>query len=148
MIAVGIALLSVANGLHILPRLGIPRSAIFQPTLFHIYAALLIGTTAGFCEEVIFRGFMMTEFARMGHGKVVQVVVPGLFFGLAHLAFLEHGIRVAVGIMTPTAIMGMIWGIAYLAGRRSLLPCMVAHFLNDSTALPWILFFMVSQKIQ
>jgi len=147
-IALGIALLSVANGLRILPRLGIPRSAIFQPTLFHIYAALLIGITAGFCEEVIFRGFMMTEFARMGYGKLVQVVVPGFFFGLAHLAFLKHGVGVAVGVMVPTAIMGMIWGTAYLAGRRSLLPCMVAHFLNDSTALPWILFFMVSHKIQ
>ena len=51
-----------------------------------------------------------------------------------------------LGIMLPTAFLGMMWGIAYLLGRRSLVPSMVAHFLNDATALPWILFFMVAMR--
>ena len=44
--------------------------------------------------------------------------------------------------MVPTAFLGMMWGVAYLLGRRALLPCMVAHFLNDATALAWVGFFM------
>jgi len=37
-----------------------------------------------------------------------------------------------------------MWGVAYLLGRRSLVPAIVAHFLNDATALPWISFLMVT----
>ena len=40
--------------------------------------------------------------------------------------------------------MGMIWGIAFLLGRRSVVPTVVSHFLNDASALPWILFFSVT----
>ena len=34
-----------------------------MPPGFHLVAALLLGITAGFCEEVLFRAFLMTEFA-------------------------------------------------------------------------------------
>ena len=40
----------------------------------------------------------------------------------------------------------MMWGIAYLVGRRSLVPTFVAHFLNSATAVPWIVFFMVTAQ--
>jgi membrane protease YdiL (CAAX protease family) len=44
------------------------------------------------------------------------------------------------------ACIGMIWGAAYLLGRRSLVPTIVAHFLNDATALPWVLFFVITSR--
>jgi hypothetical protein len=47
-------------------------------------------------------------------------------FGLSHLGYSVHGLVAAVGIMVPTAILGMLWGVAYLLGRRKLLPCVVA----------------------
>jgi Type II CAAX prenyl endopeptidase Rce1-like len=84
----------------------------------------------------------MTEFAHAGYGRTAQVILPGLAFGFSHLGYSVHGAIAAVGIMVPTALLGMIWGAAYLLGRRQLLPCVVAHFLNDFTALPWIGFFM------
>jgi len=86
----------------------------------------------------------MTEFAQAGYGKLAQVVLPGIAFGFAHLGYFVHGFIAGVGIMVPTAVLGMLWGVAYLLGRRGLVPCIVAHFLNDSTALPWIAFFMFS----
>ena len=79
----------------------------------------------------------------MGHPPS-QVVIPGVIFGLAHLAVLEHGIAVGLGTIIPTTMMGMIWGIAFLLGRRSVVPTVVSHFLNDATVLPWILFFSVT----
>ncbi len=103
-----------------------------------------MGITAGFCEEVLFRAFLMTEFANAGYGNVMQVLMPGIAFGLAHAGYLNQGLVVWLGIMLPTTFLGMMWGIAYLLGRRGLLPVMVAHFLNDSTALPWIAFFMTA----
>jgi membrane protease YdiL (CAAX protease family) len=143
-LAVGFAALAVAGNLRFLPRMGVPISAAFFPQGFHLAAALMTGITAGFCEEVLFRAFLMTEFANAGYGKAAQVLVPGVAFGLSHAGYLNQGFLPWLGIAVPTAFLGMMWGVAYLLGRRSLLPTIVAHFLNDATALPWISFFMVT----
>jgi membrane protease YdiL (CAAX protease family) len=143
-VALGITLLSVLNGVSLMRRFGIPVADLWMLRGYHVYAALLMGGTAAFCEETIFRGFLMTEFAKAGYGKVSQVIIPGVFFGLAHLAVLERGIAIGLGTIIPTTMMGMIWGIAFLLGRRSVVPTVVSHFLNDATVLPWILFFSVT----
>jgi membrane protease YdiL (CAAX protease family) len=76
----------------------------------------------------------------------MQVFTSGVAFGFAHAGYLNQGVLVWLGIAVPTAFLGMMWGIAYLLGRRSLEPTMVAHFLNDATALPWITFFMMTHR--
>jgi hypothetical protein len=126
----------------ILSQDGIPISYAFAPQGVRLIASLATGITAGFCEEALFRGFLMTDFHRAGYGKVAQVILPGIAFGFSHLGYTVHGFVAGAGIMIPTAILGMLWGVAYLLGRRCLVPCMVAHFLNDATALSWIGFFM------
>jgi membrane protease YdiL (CAAX protease family) len=143
-LALALAALSILSNLRLFPRMHIPISYAFLPHGFHLFAALVLGITAGFCEEVLFRAFLMTQFANAGYGKTIQVLIPGLAFGLAHAGYLNQGFLVWLGIVLPTAFLGMMWGAAYLLGRRSLLPTIVAHFLNDATALPWIVFFMVS----
>jgi len=140
--ALTFAAITIASNLRFFPRMGIPVPYAFTPTGFHLAASLLTGITAGFCEELLFRGLLMTHFAKAGYGKTAQVIVPGLSFGFSHLGYAIHGFVAAVGIMAPTAVLGMLWGISYLLGRRALLPCMVAHFLNDATALSWVGFFM------
>jgi membrane protease YdiL (CAAX protease family) len=92
----------------------------------------------------LFRAFLMTEFAKAGYNKGAQVVIPGFAFGLSHGGYLNQGFLPWLGLMLPIAFIGMVWGIAYLLGRRSLVPAIVAHFLNSATAVPWILFFMVT----
>jgi membrane protease YdiL (CAAX protease family) len=140
------AFVSIASNLRFLPRMHIPVYYAFMPHGFHLVAALLMGTTAGFCEEVLFRGFLMTEFFKAGYGKGAQVFIPGLAFGLSHAGFLNQGFLPWLGIATPVACIGMLWGAAYLLERRSLVPAVVAHFLNDATALPWIMFFMITSR--
>ncbi len=143
-LALALAALSIGSNLRFLPQMHIPIHYAFAPTGFHLVAALALGITAGFCEEVLFRGFLMTEFARAGYSRTTQVILPGVAFGFAHVGYSVHGIVAALGIMVPTALLGMMWGVAYLLGRRGLVPSIVAHFLNDSTALPWIIFFLFS----
>lgn len=141
--AIGLAVLTISSNLRLLQRFGIPAHSVFLPTGFHLYAAVVIGVTAGFSEEIIFRGYMMTEFARMGYGKVLQVIAPGLFFGLMHMSTIKTvGVAQGLSMMISIAILGMLWGIAYLLGRRSLMPTIVAHFLNDFTGVSWMLFLM------
>ena len=111
--------LTIASNLRFLPRMGIPISYAFAPRGFHLVAALATGITAGFCEELLFRGLLMTDFARAGYGKVVQVILPGISFGFSHLGYAVHGFVAGVGIMVPTAVLGMMWGVAYLLGRRA-----------------------------
>jgi membrane protease YdiL (CAAX protease family) len=115
----------------------------FWPPAFHLFTALLVGITAGFCQEVLFRAFLMTEFADAGYGKGIQVVAPGFVFELSHAGYLTPGFLPWLGIMLPTALLGMMWGVAYLLGRRGLVPAIVARFLNDATALHWIAFYMM-----
>jgi membrane protease YdiL (CAAX protease family) len=145
-LALLIASLSIASNLRFLPRMHIPLYYAFMPRGFHLLAALLMGSTAGFCEEVLFRGFLMTEFLKAGYGKWAQVIIPGLAFGLSHAGYLNQGLLPWLGIAVPVACIGMIWGAAYLLGRRSLVPTIVAHFLNDATALPWVLFFVITSR--
>jgi membrane protease YdiL (CAAX protease family) len=143
-LALALAALSIGGNLRFLPRIGVPISAAFFPQGFHLAAALIMGITAGFCEELLFRAFLMTEFANAGYRKVAQVLIPGASFGLSHAGYLNQGFLPWLGIAVPTAFLGMMWGVSYLLGRRSLVPAIVAHFLNDATALPWISFFMVT----
>jgi membrane protease YdiL (CAAX protease family) len=145
-VALLLAVLSIGSNLRLLPRMHVPISSAFLPHGFHLFAALTLGITAGFCEEVLFRAYLMTQFAKAGYGKSMQTLMPGLAFGLAHAGYLNQGFLVWLGIVVPTAFLGMMWGLAYLLGRRSLIPVIVAHFLNDATALPWIAFFMVTAR--
>ncbi|HEX9309783.1 MAG TPA: CPBP family intramembrane glutamic endopeptidase [Gemmatimonadaceae bacterium] len=148
LIALSFGALSIAGNMRFLPRMHVPLSyAFFPPPGFHLAAALIMGITAGFCEEVLFRAFLMSEFAASGYSKAMQVLIPGAAFGLSHAGYLNQGFFPWLGIALPTAILGMIWGVSYLAGRRSLVPAIVAHFLNDATALPWISFFMVTGQL-
>ena len=97
-------------------------------------------------KKCFFRAYLMTQFAKAGYGRALQVLMPGIAFGLAHAGYFNQGFLVWLGIMLPTALLGMMWGVAYLLGLRSLVPTMVAHFLNDATALPWIIFVMVTSR--
>jgi membrane protease YdiL (CAAX protease family) len=142
--ALVVAGLSITSNLRFLPRVHVPISYAFLPPGLHLPTALIIGITGGFCEEVLFRAFLMTEFAKAGYSKAAQVVIPGFAFGLSHAGYLNQGFLPWLGLMLPIAFIGMLWGIAYLLGRRSLIPAIVSHFLNSATAVPWILFFMVT----
>jgi hypothetical protein len=51
-LALSFAALSIASNLRLFPRMGIPIASAFFPHGFHLFAALVIGITAGFCEEV------------------------------------------------------------------------------------------------
>ena len=80
--------------------------------------------TAGFCEEIIFRGYLQRQFAAIGNSMLAGVVASALVFGASH--GYEGGAR-----MLLIAIYGLMFGM--LAWwRKSLRPGMIAHAWHDS----------------
>jgi len=84
---------------------------------------LLLALTAGFCEEVVCRGYLQKQFAALTGSATLAIVLQGVVFGAAHG---YQGFK----YMILLAVFGCLFGVlAYW--RRSLLPGMVAHFLQD-----------------
>lgn len=129
--------------LHLHSKLG----ALFDPAPWHLATALIAGLAAGFCEEITFRGFVMQELARGGRRPWAQVIVSGILFGAAHAGLLRAGWRAALLVIVPTAILGMLYSILYLWGRRSLMPVIVSHFMNDFAVIPWLFLAVAAHAV-
>lgn len=88
-----------------------------------LFAALSV--TAGICEEILFRGFLLFYLQEVfpGVGLVGAVIFSSAIFGLAHL---YQGIR---GVLT-TGLFGAGMAILYLYSGNLLLPIIV-HALLD-----------------
>lgn len=74
-------------------------------------------------EEIVFRGFVMTRLQAIVHRRWLVVLISSVFFGVIH--FYEGPIAVGVIIL-----LGMVMAVLFL-WRRSLVPCITLHFLNN-----------------
>ena len=89
-------------------------------------------TTAGFGEEVIWRGFFMKQIARLfGEHKnsswVIGLVLSSIGFGLAHF-------HQGLGGMVGAGFIGLVYGIFYLVSGRNLWVTIIAHGLTGTTS--------------
>jgi len=83
-----------------------------------------LSTTAGFCEEVIFRGYLQRQFGIACRSTLAGVLLAALVFGAA------HGYE-GVARMVLITIFGFMFGV--LAWwRKSLRAGMIAHAWHDS----------------
>jgi uncharacterized protein len=118
------------------------HAALTEVTAFHIYNSLAAGIAAGFIEEIFFRGFVMSELKWSGFGATVQVIASGVLFGIAHAGWGLFAAKVnwaaLFGSIVATTILGLLFAIAYLASRRSLMPVIVGHLIMDLLIEPWL----------
>jgi membrane protease YdiL (CAAX protease family) len=83
---------------------------------------LPLAVTAGFSEELVFRGYLTRQFHAWSGSRAVAVVLQGIAFGLAHGYYGK--------IMIAVVVQGWLLGV--LAWwRKSLRPGMIAHALQD-----------------
>jgi hypothetical protein len=117
-------------------------------SVFRIAMALGIGITAGFCEEAIFRGFVMGQARDGGAPVVVQLLLSAVLFGLAHGGWGgmtgKFEVGAMIGAMVSTAILGAMLAGVYLLSRRSLVPAVFAHGVIDMVIEPWLILFALS----
>jgi membrane protease YdiL (CAAX protease family) len=89
-----------------------------------VYVALVL--TAGFCEELIFRGYLQKQFHAMTGNAYLAVILQALTFGAA------HGYQ-GVKLMIVIAVYGLLFGLLAL-WIRNLRPGMIAHAWQDLLA--------------
>jgi membrane protease YdiL (CAAX protease family) len=91
----------------------LPRTAAERVTW------LVVALSVGFCEEVVYRGYLQTQLAAFTGRPSWGIVLQALLFGLAHG---EQGLGAAL----HTALYGLLLGVL-ARSRRSLLPGVVCH---------------------
>jgi membrane protease YdiL (CAAX protease family) len=84
---------------------------------------ILLCTTAGFCEEFIFRGYLQRQFLALTGRVELAVVFQAIVFGMAHM---YQGIK---GVIT-ISIYGAMFGVLAIV-RKSLRPGMMQHASQD-----------------
>ena len=92
---------------------------------------IIAWTSAGFGEEIIWRGFILQQISRLfGERKtswVIGLISSALLFGLIHA---YQGI---IGIVM-TSFTGIIYGLIFLNSKRNLWASIFAHAFTDSLA--------------
>lgn len=94
----------------------------------------LMWLNAAFCEELLFRGYLMNNVERslggasMWNGLAAAVVVA-VVFGALHVP--SQGLYGFV----VTGLVGFLLGLLFLLGRRTLFPVLIAHGVINSVSL-------------
>ncbi len=89
-------------------------------------AWIFVSATVGFCEEVVYRGYLQTQLAAFTRRVSLGVGAQALLFGIAHA---DQGIAPAARIALYGAILGVL-----AHRRRSLIPGVLAHTGIDLAA--------------
>ena len=80
---------------------------------------------------------------------ILQVIISGVAFGLAHTSWtllVKRDFKVTLPAILSTSILGIFLAIIYLAGGRNLGPCIFAHVLINIVIEPWLMLSAVSGK--
>ena len=84
---------------------------------------ILVSLGAGFCEELVFRGYLMRQFSAWTRSPWTGLLLQSALFGVSHG---YQGLAACMRI----AVFGLIFGLLAI-WRRSLRPGMIAHALTD-----------------
>ncbi|MCB1220933.1 MAG: CPBP family intramembrane metalloprotease [Planctomycetales bacterium] len=97
-------------------------------------------TTAGFGEELIWRGFLIGRISKLFNesrtGWIVGLLISSFLFALIHAYQNLPG-------MISTGLVGLILGSAYLLSKRNLWVSIIAHGLTNSISFI-LLYFGIS----
>lgn len=98
--------------------------AMMPQTWFEMMAWVLLSLTGGFCEEVIFRGYLQRQFSAFTHSLLGGIVLQAIVFGLGHG---HQGWK----LISLIAVYGACFGLL-AHWRQSLRPGVIGHALQDT----------------
>jgi len=98
-------------------------SAMLPRNSVQIVVWCLVSCTAGFCEEVLYRGYLQHQFAAWTGSGPAAIAMQAVIFGAS------HGYQGTKQMMIIT-VLGALYGIL-AHWRRTLVPGMAAHAWSD-----------------
>jgi membrane protease YdiL (CAAX protease family) len=115
----------VAYGVHWVlgPSSAKSVASLLPRSVPEILLWIAVSTTAGFCEEIAFRGYLQRQFQALSGSIAVAVVAQALVFGLAHS---YQGWK---SVIVITAL-GVLYGVL-AAWQRNLRANIIAHAFSD-----------------
>jgi membrane protease YdiL (CAAX protease family) len=113
-------------------------SDVHRHPLYLLATLIISWTSAGFGEEMIFRGYLLNRFSDLFGNNFVcwtlALLAQSVVFGAA------HGYQSPVGLI-EIGIYGLLLGLLYLATKRNLWVCAVAHGVNNTIAFTLTFLF-------
>ena len=83
---------------------------------------IALSLTAGFCEELIFRGYLQHQFSAFFRNNIIGIFCQGIIFGLVH----PRGWQAVLTI----SVLGWLYGV-WATWRRDLKSNIFAHAMSD-----------------
>jgi len=97
--------------------------SLLPHSLVEVLLWIALSITAGFCEEIAFRGYLQRQFHALSGSIVIAVLLQALVFGVAHS---YQGWKAVVVI----SVLGALYG-ALAAWRRNLRANIISHASSD-----------------
>jgi len=102
-------------------------------TVSVVLTLIVMWGVAAFCEELIFRGFLLGRLANAFGGErkhwIIAVILIAILFGAAHIPA-QGGYGFVL-----TGLAGLFLGFLYLIGKRNIWTVIIAHGLINSVSL-------------
>lgn len=103
--------------------------AILPETKVEKGAFVALAATAGFCEEMLYRGFVITRLIQATDHPPSAVILAVIIFSLG------HGYQGLIGLLRAGTLGAVLAATFVLTG--SMVPGMISHFLFDALAGFW-----------
>ena len=111
------------------------------------FLALLGALVSGIFEELVFRKLLMDYLHEEGFSSVVQIIVSGLAFGVAHLVWGGKALSAAINATFYTFFLGAGLAIVYIISDRNLAICIIAHTIVTGLIEPGLIKSAVLDKL-
>lgn len=97
-----------------------------------LFFVTVVPITAGFCEELIWRGYIITRLEARGRGRWATILLAALSFAFIHGSPFHWLLTLPLGILTGY----------YYVKERKLVPLMISHAVADLWTFGWFLFLV------
>ncbi|MCD5414512.1 MAG: CPBP family intramembrane metalloprotease [Clostridiales bacterium] len=129
--ALGMLLLSLIGNLNI-PQLPMPTDF-----MGYLKSMAVISLAAGICEEVFFRGFILTGYEKLNKRKAI--IISAVLFGMFHLNLYN---------LFGPIVLGLIWGYLVVL-TNSIYAGIIGHIVNNGFAVTLgFIFSGLQQQLQ
>ena len=139
---------AIAYVLHTMKSIPLVLAKQKEISLFKLLG-ILSALVGGIVEEVFFRRWTMDMLMSRSVATILQVIISGVAFGLAHTSWTlltKRDFKVTLPAILSTSVLGILLAIIYLVGGRNLGPCIYAHVIINIIIEPWLMLSSVSGK--